>query len=174
MVKNMLLKLNIQDTDYVTASDMFEYGAKMQVVKKGVFFTARAKRLYDLYIHYNSIDEIDEKTKVNLEEKYFRKTLNQVYQEVKEHSSPEKLHLLEESPKAKMAAIFKWYYAQATRAAIEGKPELKVDYQIQCGPAMGAFNRWVEGTEFEALENRHVADIGNKLMVDAAKLLSNI
>lgn len=34
MVKNMLLKLNIQDTDYVTASDMFEYGAKMQVVKK--------------------------------------------------------------------------------------------------------------------------------------------
>ncbi len=174
VVKNMLLKLNIQDTDYVTASDMFEYGAKMQVVKKGVFFAARAKRLYDLYVHYNSIDEIDEKTKINLQEKYFKKTFDEVYSEVKEHAAPDEVKLFEESPKAKMAAIFKWYYAKATRMAIQGDLESKVDYQIQCGPAMGAFNQWALGTNLEQLQNRHVAEIGIRLMSDAVEILTNI
>ena len=37
-VKNLLQEINIQDTDYAPAGDMFEIGAKVQVLKKGVFF----------------------------------------------------------------------------------------------------------------------------------------
>lgn len=36
-VKDLLQQLNIQDTDYAPAGDMFEMGAKIQVMKKGVF-----------------------------------------------------------------------------------------------------------------------------------------
>jgi trans-AT polyketide synthase/acyltransferase/oxidoreductase domain-containing protein len=53
---------------------MFELGAKVQVVRKGVFFPARANKLYDLYRHYNSLDEIDSKTKKQIQDKYFHRT----------------------------------------------------------------------------------------------------
>jgi trans-AT polyketide synthase/acyltransferase/oxidoreductase domain-containing protein len=36
--KDVLQQLNVQDTDYAPAGDMFELGAKVQVVRKGVFF----------------------------------------------------------------------------------------------------------------------------------------
>ncbi len=49
---------NIQDTDYAPAGDMFEIGAKVQVLKKGVFFPARAGKLFMLYKHYNALEEI--------------------------------------------------------------------------------------------------------------------
>ncbi|MCP4716601.1 MAG: hypothetical protein GY868_15880, partial [Deltaproteobacteria bacterium] len=47
-VKNLLQDINIQDTDYAPAGDMFEIGAKVQVLKKGVFFPARAGKLFML------------------------------------------------------------------------------------------------------------------------------
>ena len=48
-VKNMLQDINVQDTEYAPAGDMFEIGAKVQVLKRGVFFPARANKLYMLY-----------------------------------------------------------------------------------------------------------------------------
>ncbi len=60
-VKDLLQDINIQDTDYAPAGDMFEIGAKVQVLKKGVFFPARAGKLFMLYNHYNALEEIPEK-----------------------------------------------------------------------------------------------------------------
>jgi trans-AT polyketide synthase/acyltransferase/oxidoreductase domain-containing protein len=46
-----------------------------------------------------------------------------------------------------------------------------VDYQIHCGPAMGAFNQWVKGTDLEDWRNRHVDEIAERLMRAAAQFL---
>src|SRR6202171_1641228 len=62
-VKDLLQHANVQDTDIVPAGDMFEMGGKVQVFKRGLLFPARAKKLYDLYRQYNSLDEIDAQTR---------------------------------------------------------------------------------------------------------------
>lgn len=171
-VKDLLQQLNIQDTDYAPAGDMFEMGAKIQVMKKGVFFPARANKLYDLYRNYNSIDEIDSGTKKYIEEKYFKKSIEQVYEDIKAYYPAEIIEKAERIPKRKMALIFRWYFTYSTRLAMNGDKHSKVDYQVHCGPALGAFNQWVKGTIFENWKNRHVDEIGQKIMVETAEYLN--
>ncbi len=175
-VKDILQELNVQDTDYAPAGDMFEIGAKVQVVKRGLFFPARANKLYDLYLHHKSIDEIDSHTKQLIQEKYFKRSFDEVWMETKAYylnKHPEKLAMIERSPKQKMALIFRWYFVHTSRLATNGSNEQKVDYQIHCGPALGAFNQWVKGTELESWCKRHVADIGELLMTETALILEN-
>jgi trans-AT polyketide synthase/acyltransferase/oxidoreductase domain-containing protein len=174
-VKNMLQDINVQDTDYAPAGDMFELGAKVQVLKKGVFFPARANKLYDLYTHYSSLDEIDEKTRRQIQEKYFRRSFEEIWEETKAYwlkLNPNEIKKAEKSPRHKMALIFRWYFGYSTWLALQGNEERKVDYQVHCGPALGAFNQWVKGTELENWRNRHVDKIAEKLMEDTAILLT--
>ena len=49
------------------ASDMFEMGVELQVLKRGSMFGPRAKKLYDYYKTYKSIDEIPADTSVYLD-----------------------------------------------------------------------------------------------------------
>jgi trans-AT polyketide synthase/acyltransferase/oxidoreductase domain-containing protein len=69
-----------------------------------------------------------------------------------------------------MALLFKWYLGQSSRWALEGLAGRELDYQIWCGPAMGAFNGWARGTYLERPENRRVADVARVLMAEAAYL----
>ena len=78
----------------------------------------------------------------------------------------------EKSPKHKMALIFRWYFGRSTYLALTGSEEQKVDYQVQCGPALGAFNQWVKGTQFENWRSRHVDEIAERLMKEAANFLN--
>lgn len=172
LVKEMLSQMNVQDTDYAPAGDMFELGAKVQVLRKGVFFPARANKLYELYRQYNSLDQIDEKTKKQLQEKLFMKSFREIYDDCKEFYSRDVIEKAERNPKQKMALVFRWYFGRSTRLALEGKEENKVDFQIQCGSALGAFNQWVKGTELEDWKNRHVDTIGLTLLRATAKLLT--
>ena len=174
IVKDMLSQMNVQDTDYAPAGDMFEIGAKVQVLKKGVFFPARANKLYNLYKQFNSIDEIDQKTKEQIQKLYFKKSFDQVYEETKEFflkRDPKQIEKAQKNPKHKMALIFRWYFGYSNNAALHGKEEHKVNFQIHTGPALGAFNQWVKGTDLENWKNRHTADIGVKLMEETEKLL---
>ena len=75
--------MNIQDTAYAPAGDMFELGAKVQVFRKGLLFPARANKLYDLYSHHNSLDEVDAKTQAQIQERYFGRNFDEVWQETK-------------------------------------------------------------------------------------------
>ncbi len=174
-VKDILQQLNVQDTDYAPAGDMFELGAKVQVVRKGLFFPARANKLYDLYRHCNSLDEIDDKTREQIQDKYFHRSFEEVYAETKAYYSqvmPREIEKAERNPKHKMALVLKWYFVHSMRLAMRGSAEQKVDYQIHCGPAMGAFNQWVKGTALENWHNRHVDEIADKLMRETAELLN--
>jgi len=175
VVKDMLQQINVQDTAYAPAGDMFEIGARVQVLKKGLFFPARANKLYNLYMRHNSIDEIDEKTKTQIQEKYFKRSFDDVWEETRsfyEKRNPSELKKAEQSPKHKMSLIFRWYFVHTTRLAMNGSSEQKVDYQVHCGPSMGAFNQWVKGTSLEDWRNRHVDEIAEKLMIETAQLLS--
>ncbi|WP_139488096.1 ACP S-malonyltransferase [Brevibacillus dissolubilis] len=171
-VKDLLQQANVQDNEYAPAGDMFELGAKVQVLKKGLFFPARANKLYDLYRQFNSLDEIDDKTKKMIQEKYFYRTFDEVYQEIKDYKSSAEVEKAEKNPKHKMSLVFKWYFAHSTRLALAGDQAHRVDYQIHCGPAMGAFNQWVKGTPLEEWRNRHVDEIGLKLLTETAETLT--
>ncbi|MDP4180290.1 MAG: ACP S-malonyltransferase [Bacillota bacterium] len=171
-VKDLLQQANVQDTEYAPSMEMFEFGAKMQALKRSLFFPARANKLYELYHHYDSIEEIDRKTKAQIQEMYFRKSFDQVYEECKKYQSSLEIERAGRNPKYKMAMIFKWYFRYASELALNGNPGQKVDYMIYCGPAMGAFNQWVKGTRLEDWRNRHVDEIGIMIVEEAAKLLS--
>jgi len=175
LVKDMLQEMNVQDTDYAPAGDMFETGAKVQVLRKSVFFPARANKLYDLYRQYNSVHEIDEKTKKQLQEKYFKRTFDEIWKETETFFSqrdPEQTKKAEKSPKHKMALIFRWYFGHTSRIANEGIEAEKVNFQVHTGPALGAFNQWVKGTDMENWRNRHVDQIAEKMMRETADLLN--
>ena len=58
---------------------------------------------------------------------------------------PAEIERAERDPKHKMALVFRWYLGMSSRWAIDGDADRRADYQIWCGPAMGAFNAWVAG-----------------------------
>ena len=70
-----------------------------------------------------------------------------------------------------MALIFRWYFIYSGRLTRDGS-EPRVDYQVHTGPALGAFNQWVKGTELEDWRNRRVDDMAERLMEGAAELLN--
>lgn len=172
VVKDLLSQMNVHDTDSVPAGDMFEIGAKVQVLKRGVFFPARAKKLYELYRQHQSLDEIKEKLKEQIQHRYFKRTFDDVYEEVKSYHPPEEIEKADKNSKHKMALVFRWYFGYSTRLAMEGNTRYKVDFQVHTGPALGAFNQWVKGTDLENWRNRHVDDIGRKLMEGAVQVLT--
>jgi len=170
-VKDMLQEMNVQDTDYAPAGDMFELGARVQVLKRGVFFPARANKLYELYRQFNSLDELDSKTRQQLQQRYFKKSFDEIFSECRSFYPPEEIQRAEQNPKHKMALVFRWYFGYSSRLALKGDIDGKVDFQVNCGPALGAFNQWVKGGSLENWRNRHVDEIGKKLMRETAELL---
>ncbi len=175
-VKNMLQDINVQDTEYAPAGDMFELGAKVQVLRKGVFFPARANKLYQLYMQFDSLDEIPEKTKNQLEERYFQKSFADIWEETKDYFNKsgkiKEIERAEANPKNKMSLIFRWYFKYSAELAYKGIEDNRVNYQVQTGPALGAFNQWVKDTALSKWPARHVDEIGEKLMLETATLLN--
>lgn len=174
--KDLLQEMNVRDTSYAPAGDMFEIGAKVQVLKKGVFFPMRANKLYETYMRFNSLEEIDDKIRKTIEEKYFCRTFDEVYAELCKcyaEKNPERFAKAERLPKHKMAMVFRWYFSMSAKLAMTGSQERKVDYQIHTGPALGAFNQWVKGTPLEDWRNRHVDDIAKKILSGTAQLIND-
>jgi hypothetical protein len=69
-----------------------------------------------------------------------------------------------------MALVFRWYLGLSSRWSNTGEKGRELDYQIWCGPAMGAFNDWVRGTYLEAFANRRVVDVAHHMLQGAAFL----
>lgn len=167
----MLALAGIADCEMAPASDMFEMGVELQVLKRGCFFPMRAKQLYQLYIAHRGIEDLPTEVRHHLEEKTFKRPLDDVWQDTVhyfEERDPTQIERARDNPKRKMALIFRWYLGMSSRWATAGEPDRRTDYQIWCGPAMGSFNDWVRGTVLEPLENRHVDVIADQLMIGAA------
>lgn len=173
--KDLLQQAGVQDTTLAPAGDMFEIGAKVQVLRRGLFFPARANKLYELYRRCESLDEIDEKTRDQIQSRFFKRSFDEVWDETRRYyltHMPGEVQKAEANPKHKMALVFKWYFVHSTRLAMKGSQDQVVDYQIQCGPAMGAFNEYVKGTAMESWRNRHVDEVAELIMTRTAELLS--
>jgi trans-AT polyketide synthase/acyltransferase/oxidoreductase domain-containing protein len=174
--KALLQAMDIQDTEYAPAGDMFEIGAQVQVLKKSVFFPARANKLLSLYRHHESLEDIPERTRKQLETTFFRKSFGEIWEETRAYfrsvGLEHEIAKAEANARHKMALVFRWYFAYCTRIAMEGKGEDRVNYQIQTGPALGSFNQWVKGTALEPWTARHVDDIAVRVMEGAAEHLN--
>lgn len=170
-VKELLEQVNVYDMAYVPSLELFELGGKAQVLKKGLFFSARANKLYELYRNTGSIAQLDSKTKSQLEDKYFGQPMTDVLEVCKRGMSAEEKAAVQGDSKQQLAAVFKWYIAKGKASAIAGESANKVNYSIMCGPAMGAFNQWVKGTPLEAWRNRRAGEIAVTMMNGAAQII---
>lgn len=169
----MLATAGIADVAMAPAADMFEIGVKLQVLKRGTLFAQRAQRLYDLYVAHDSIDAIPASERQKIERDIFRAPLEQIWEECRSffaERNPAELAAAERDPHRKMALIFRWYLGLSSRWAIEGRADRKMDYQIWCGPAMGAFNAWTRGSFLEDPAQRGVVQIALNLLEGAAVL----
>ncbi len=169
--KKLLAQADMTDVMMAPAADMFEMGVKLQVLKKGTLFPLRAQKLYELYREYPSIEAIPADERAKIEKTVFRRNMDAVWADTVayfEARDPEQIHRANANPKAKMALIFRWYLGLSSRWSNIGEAGREMDYQIWCGPAMGAFNEWVRGTTLEHPQNRRVADVAEHLMYGAA------
>jgi PfaD family protein len=171
--KRVLAQAEQADVMMAPAADMFEMGVKVQVLKKGTLFPVRAQKLYELYKTCDSLETIPAAEREKLEKQVFRKPLATVWDETEaffRERDPEQLERAAQNPKRKMALVFRWYLGLSSRWSNSGEPGRELDYQIWCGPAMGAFNEWTRGTPLAAPENRHAAGVAEQLMQGAAYL----
>jgi trans-AT polyketide synthase, acyltransferase and oxidoreductase domains len=173
-VKELLAGLEVPDTTYAPAGDMFELGARVQVVRKGTLFAARGNQLYQLYRQHDSLESMDARTRGTLEG-WFRHPLPEVWRQTCAYlaaaGKSADIQLAERTPKHRMALVFRWYFARSIRAALDGDLAERANYQIHCGPAMGAWNAAVRGGELEPWRARHVDRIAEHLMRGAADQL---
>ncbi len=171
--KKLLAQADMADVMMAPAADMFEMGVKVQLLKRGTMFPMRAQRLYELYVAHDSINTIDPKERIKLEKQVFQRPMEDIWQDTVSYfmeRDPDQIKRAENNPKRKMALIFRWYLGLSSRWSNTGEKGRELDYQIWCGPAMGAFNAWAKGSYLEAYENRHVADIAEHMMQGAAFL----
>lgn len=196
-VKSLLAQAEQADVTMAPAADMFEIGARVQVLKRGTMFAVRAEKLYHIYKSHESFEDVPEKLRHEIEEKYLQAPFAQKWEETKEFfrsgnssgqgndlnvqnkNSDAQLNTValqnikeveraEKDPHYKMALVFRSYLGLSSRWAITGNRQRAMDYQIWCGAAMGAFNQWVKGTFLEKSENRKVADIALNLLFGAS------
>jgi PfaD family protein len=136
-------------------------------------FAVRARKLYDLYRAHASLEEIPAPQRAILERDFFKTTLDQAWGATRDFFTtrdPSQITRAERDPKHKMALVFRSYLGQSSDWANRGEPSRKADYQVWCGPAMGAFNEWARGSFLEGCERRDVVTLGLNLIVGAAIL----
>jgi trans-AT polyketide synthase, acyltransferase and oxidoreductase domains len=171
LAKEMLAGADLTDVAMAPSPDMFEMGVKVQVLKRGTMFASRASLLRELYRAYPGIDDLPADTVARIEREIFQRPLADVWEETRGFFAardPREVERAERDPKHKMALVFRWYIGLASHWAIQGVPARKMDFQIWCGPAMGAFNRWARGSFLAERSNRSVVQIALNLLEGAA------
>ncbi len=169
----LLAKADVADVIMAPAADMFELGVHVQVLKRGTMFGPRAQKLYEVYREYDSLAGIPSDVRSKLEREMFRSSLDEIWAQTRafwERRDREELARAERDPKHQMALTFRWYLGMASRWAIDGEPSRVMDYQVWCGPAMGAFNRWTAGTFLAEQDNRGVVQIARNLLEGSAAI----
>ena len=171
LAKTMLASAGVADCATGPAPDMFELGAHVQVLGQGTMYAQRAQRLYDLYKRYPSMADIPAKDRSKIERTIFRQDLDTVWANTREYwagRDPEQVARADKDPRHQMALTFRWYLGMTSRWARIGENDRKRDFQMWCGPSMGAFNTWAAGSRMETLAGRTVVDIADALMNGAA------
>lgn len=169
--KALLAKADVPDVTMAPAADMFELGVRVQVLRRGTMFASRASKLYEAYVAHDSLDAIDGDLRARLERDVLHATFDEIWADTRAfwgRRDAAEVARAEADPKHKMALVFRWYLGKASKWAIDGERSRVTDFQIWCGPAMGAFNRWTAGSFLAEPSERGVVQIARNLLEGAA------
>ncbi len=169
--RSLLAQAQATDVAMAPASDMFEMGVTVQVLKRGTMFAQRGHRLDAFYRRYSSFEEAPADEVKNLETAVLGRTIAEIWAETEaffSRSDPQQVERARADPRHRMALVFRWYLFNGSQWARDGITERRGDYQIWCGPAMGGFNDWVRGSFLEPVEARTVRQIALNLLEGAA------
>lgn len=172
-VRRMLAETRQADVTMAPAADMFEMGVSVQVLKRGTMFPMRAAKLYDVYRSHDGLESIPGPERDKLEKTLFLAPLADIWRDTRAfflQRDPRQVERAERDPKHLMALVFRWYLGQAAHWAKDGASTRTMDYQVWCGPAMGAFNEWTAGSFLATPEQRRVATVARNLLFGAALL----
>ncbi len=170
-VRQMLAEAQQADVAMAPSADMFEMGVRVQVLKRGTMFALRAQKLYDFYRQYDDWDRIPAKDRVLLERDFFRCTFDEEWRQTRDffhQRDPRQIERADKDPRHKMALVFRAYLGKSSKWANTGEPSRQMDYQIWCGPAIGAFNQWTRGSDLEQPQQRECVGVALNLMLGAA------
>ncbi|MCA1221035.1 PfaD family polyunsaturated fatty acid/polyketide biosynthesis protein [Streptomyces sp. 8L] len=171
--KAMLAEADVADVTMAPAADMFEWGVRLQVLSRGTMFAQRAARLHTAYREHGSLEELPPSLRAAIERDVLRAPVDEIWRRTRafwHERDPDEVARAEADPKHRMALVFRWYLGSSSRWAITGESSRRGDYQIWCGPAMGAFNQWAAGTFLAQPANRSVVQIALNLLEGAAVL----
>lgn len=169
----LLAKAGPADVIMAPAADMFEQGVKVQVLKRGTLFGPRGNRMAELYKRGLGFDALPERDRQFMETA-LGESFHSAWARTAEFmasANPKELERAQADPVKQLALVIRRYLFFGSQWARDGVAERTSDFQIWCGPSMGAFNEWVEGTHLAPIENRTVAEIGWNLMDGAARLI---
>ncbi|WP_234433217.1 ACP S-malonyltransferase [Streptomyces sp. NRRL WC-3549] len=158
-VKDMLQEAREYDVDTAPWGELFDLGVQARYLKRGLFFPARASRLYELWRRHGSLAELDDETASQVLDRYLG------------GEAPAPV-AADGAPEQQLAVVFRGYFTRGFRLAVSGDQRSRVDYLVHCGPAMGAFNQVVADTELHPWRARRVEAIADALMDGAAAHLS--
>lgn len=173
MVRALLAQAGMADIGMAPASDMFEQGVEVQVLKRGTLFAMRGSQLYHLYRDYDSIEALPTDIRTQLETKVFRAPLDQIWEQCRaffEERDPSQVRRAQSDPRHRMALVFRWYLGKSSRWAIAGDESRKTDTQIWCGPAIGSFNAWTRDTFLADPGQRSAPVVGANLLAGACAI----
>jgi PfaD family protein len=171
--KAMLAAADMADVAVAPAADMFELGITVQVLGRGTMFAPRARRLWDLYSRCESLEAIPAAERARLEAEVLGASLDEIWEETRAfwtRRDPGQIERAAREPRHRMALVFRWYLGNSSRWAIAGTPARRLDYQIWCGPAMGAFNAWTAGSFLAEAKKRNVVQIALNLLEGATQV----
>lgn len=167
----LLAEAGIADVIMAPAADMFELGVTVQVLRRGTMFAVRAKKLYELYRTYPSLEDIPASEREKVETQLLKATFAEAWASTRSFWSardPREVAKAEADPRHLMALVFRSYLGLSSRWAVAGESGREADYQIWCGPAMGAFNSWVRGSFLEKPASRTAVQVARNLLEGAA------
>ena len=169
--KKLLAEAGMADTAMAPSADMFEMGVKVQVLKRGTLFPMRAQKLYEIYTHFDSMDQIPADERAKLEKQIFQRDMESIWQDTIKffaERDPAQIERAKNNPKRKMALIFRWYLGLSSRWSNIGEEGREMDYQIWCGPSMGSFNDWTKLSYLSDSLKRRIVDVTLHLFTGAA------
>jgi PfaD family protein len=170
-VRQMLAEAQQADVAMAPAADMFEMGVKVQVLKRGTMFALRAQKLYDHYRTHDRWEALPAKERQVLERDFFQCSFEEEWRQTCEffkRRDPRQIERAAQDPHHKMALVFRAYLGKSSQWANSGAPSRQMDYQIWCGPAIGAFNQWTRGSFMQSPDRRECVGVGLNLLLGAA------
>ena len=125
-------------------------------------------KLHEIYNRISKMADIEQSLLAQIQEKYFDKSVEEIYNEIKNKLSDAEKKRAENDSKFKFGLIISWYYDHCTNCAIDMENAQNLNCLIPVSSAMGRMNLLLENTEYTNWQNRH-PDILSKLIMSGAE-----